>query len=943
LPSVINNLARLQELFTSADLWGLPSSHCQILSDPSNPSQVLDIVHEAARVATETLLVYYAGHGLLDPHTDELYLALPESSAHRLYTGVRFEDLRRELVDVAEASAKVVILDCCYSGRAMLGGMSGSTDMADQARIEGTYLMTASAENVRAQAPIGEDFTAFTGELATVLGQGLPDGPDYLTAETIYWHVRKELVAKRRPVPQQRAGNDGGMIALARNRRGLQSPEHGTSRRFLLPEPPAGFEQVTRQPPREVVAETARLREIGCSADADQVLAAVAARRPDQEVAALIAALAAEERGSEVAEMIRSAVRRSATEVMAIINALHEIGAGPYADHFIRAAACGSAEDVGAVAEVLHKSGHNDEVSLLLDTSVAEHQASEDVIALVGTLLSAGFADEVNRVVDLAAARSTGAETVALADALRGAGRQEAAFRLYGMAFTTVAGRPPEEIVSVIRAMRDAGRDDDARRLLDIVRGVEFTPSELTDLLCAFWGAALDDDADAALSAAAVQMNGAQIAELAALLRIADRHQDALGLCIDAAAKYPVPVAISLIESIREAGRPIDANRVLDSSGSWPPVRTAELISRLRAAGDSRAAERVLSAVAKSEISRTGKLIILLRENGADSDAEWLLSALSIRTAKDICDLIEVLRSAGVEVVADGLLADLANRDAEEISHIIDMLYSRDRDHDANLFVRHVANRGMSELGDLLRILREHHRTREARFLVSSFVATRPVPDLVNLATELQKDNPGELGGFQSALEQRSAQDIAGVIVGIYSSSAPDVSWLRLDLSRCADDDIMTIIAVLQEDHKILPQGLLSHVAKRRTLQEAFTLALAMHNRGLEDGAGVLVDAASRAHETEDVISLILSSCNTDADGFIHLAARYLPIRILTGIMVKLRELDYSRRVRERRAVILEVCASERSASEINTLAEVLRQNKCNRQAKQLLRLRPQR
>jgi hypothetical protein len=195
LPSIMNNLACLQELFTSADLWGLPASHCQILPDPSSPSQVLDAVHEAARVATETLLVYYAGHGLLDPHTDELYLALPESSVHRLYTGVRFEDLRRELVDVAQASAKVVILDCCYSGRAMLGGMSGSTDMADQARIEGTYLMTASAENVRAQAPVGEDFTAFTGELATVLGQGVPDGPDYLTAETIYWHVRKELVA----------------------------------------------------------------------------------------------------------------------------------------------------------------------------------------------------------------------------------------------------------------------------------------------------------------------------------------------------------------------------------------------------------------------------------------------------------------------------------------------------------------------------------------------------------------------------------------------------------------------------------------------------------------------------------------------------------------------------------------------------------------------------
>jgi hypothetical protein len=47
---------------------------------------VLDTVRERARRAWDTLLVYYAGHGLTDLHTDELYLALPDSDREREYT-----------------------------------------------------------------------------------------------------------------------------------------------------------------------------------------------------------------------------------------------------------------------------------------------------------------------------------------------------------------------------------------------------------------------------------------------------------------------------------------------------------------------------------------------------------------------------------------------------------------------------------------------------------------------------------------------------------------------------------------------------------------------------------------------------------------------------------------------------------------------------------------
>ena len=439
LPSVANNLERLSALIGSPDLWGLPSQNCRVLQNPSGPAEVLDVIHQAASEAIDTLLVYYAGHGLVDPHTDDLYLALPESSLNRLYSAVRFDDLRRELVTVANASSKVVILDCCYSGRAMVGGMSGSMEMADQARVDGTYLMTASADTVRAQAPVGEEFTAFTNELVTTLERGLPDGPDLLNVETLYWHVRKELVAKMRPIPQQRAGNDGGMIVLARNRRGIQATTQPRVPERSLPEPPQGSEMFMRRPPRVVVAEVTRLADLGRVPEAKQLLSAVAARRPDQEVAALIAVLREQHRGPE-AELVMDAVtRRPAEEVASIVAALRQIEAAQDADRILRAVARDGPEDIGSIADVLAKDGRDSDLRGLLDAAILAHRRPEEVIALVGTLLSIGLGHEISRILDMAATGLTEAETAALADALRGAGRDDAAFRLYGAALGSVA------------------------------------------------------------------------------------------------------------------------------------------------------------------------------------------------------------------------------------------------------------------------------------------------------------------------------------------------------------------------------------------------------------------------------------------------------------------------------------------------------------------------
>ncbi|WP_322784855.1 caspase family protein [Streptomyces justiciae] len=219
LSAVAANLEGLRTALTDPEVWGLPPEACTVLAQPDDAGTVLDTVRDKARLARDTLVVYYAGHGLTDPHTDELYLALPDSDPDREYTALRYEYLRRTVLDPqAGAQRTVVILDCCYSGRALLGRMSASAHIADQAVVDGTCVLTASAETRPALSPPGEVYTAFTGELIATLTGGVADRPDPLDMDTLYRHLHQRLASRSRPLPQQRNRNAGGLIAIARNR-----------------------------------------------------------------------------------------------------------------------------------------------------------------------------------------------------------------------------------------------------------------------------------------------------------------------------------------------------------------------------------------------------------------------------------------------------------------------------------------------------------------------------------------------------------------------------------------------------------------------------------------------------------------------------------------------------------------------------------------------------
>ncbi|MCX4454231.1 ABC transporter substrate-binding protein [Streptomyces sp. NBC_01340] len=217
LPAVARNLDRLAELLRDPSVWGLSADHLSVLTEPER-DQALEQVGRLAEEAEDTLLVYYAGHGFVHELSNELYLALPRTDPRRLYTALRYQDIRELLLSPqVRARRKVVILDCCWSGLALHGAMSAS-GLGGMSDIGGTFVLTATSETRMALAPPGETYTAFTGELIGALEQGVPQAPPLLTMTTLYHHLYDALVAKGRPTPQQRNGNTAGSIAVARNR-----------------------------------------------------------------------------------------------------------------------------------------------------------------------------------------------------------------------------------------------------------------------------------------------------------------------------------------------------------------------------------------------------------------------------------------------------------------------------------------------------------------------------------------------------------------------------------------------------------------------------------------------------------------------------------------------------------------------------------------------------
>ncbi|MGW4285948.1 caspase, EACC1-associated type [Streptomyces sp. NPDC004673] len=217
LPAVANNIEALRQIFTSRISWDLASENCTVVHNPRTPEEFVDPILHGVENATDTLLVYYAGHGLKGPNRGEFRLSRTTSRGIAPHTSVDYNDIRETLLS-SSALRRIVILDCCFAASA-LGVMSDpASNIADDALVEGTYLIAAAGDSESAVAEDGRGFTVFTGELVRLFRDSVSAAPHgLLDLDTAFDHLFKMLYAKALPTPHRRVRNSLGKLVLARN------------------------------------------------------------------------------------------------------------------------------------------------------------------------------------------------------------------------------------------------------------------------------------------------------------------------------------------------------------------------------------------------------------------------------------------------------------------------------------------------------------------------------------------------------------------------------------------------------------------------------------------------------------------------------------------------------------------------------------------------------
>ncbi|MBM2618572.1 caspase family protein [Actinoplanes sp. LDG1-06] len=219
VPEVRLNVTDLAASFTDGTYGIVPPANCVSFVDDDSLPTLGRRLRAVAVQAKDLLLIYYAGHGLKAGPRHELYLAMYETDPEDPNFGALKYDVLREIVIRSPARVKVIILDCCFSGTALDGELSGAAEsLVTQLNVEGCCLLTSSQADKVALVLPGERHTAFTERLLEVLSEGVPTEDEFLTFDAVYRAVEERLTARNLPTPIGRGSRTASSLFLARNR-----------------------------------------------------------------------------------------------------------------------------------------------------------------------------------------------------------------------------------------------------------------------------------------------------------------------------------------------------------------------------------------------------------------------------------------------------------------------------------------------------------------------------------------------------------------------------------------------------------------------------------------------------------------------------------------------------------------------------------------------------
>ncbi len=231
IPNVRVNINSLRRVLKNPEIVGISNVTEAHNLTKRNTLKRLDVAIDNADRPERTLIVYYAGHGVIDNRQGfSVYLATKDiDEKHPDIDGIGVSELKNK-INNCSAGRKIVILDACHSGQILKGGMTtaGSLWKAEieqfaQAEtnndVEGLFILASAGEFETALYPEDKpnEPTFFSGKLIDILKNGLHTAGEYITLNDIYNELKYYSKKNGLPEPKGIGGLSLGEFKLAVN------------------------------------------------------------------------------------------------------------------------------------------------------------------------------------------------------------------------------------------------------------------------------------------------------------------------------------------------------------------------------------------------------------------------------------------------------------------------------------------------------------------------------------------------------------------------------------------------------------------------------------------------------------------------------------------------------------------------------------------------------
>lgn len=216
IPGVVCNVVDFERLLLDTALTGIPTKNVTRLLDEPSITTIQEAVADACSEAQDLLLFYYTGHGLISKKGG-LLLTVPGSTLVNSSANCVHWATLKEFVLSSPATNKLIVLDCCFSGRAL--DFMGPDDevIRESLNTKGAVVLTSSARTEPSLAPAGERRTAFTGALLQLLEDGLDNGRPVISVNEAFAGAQQAVTSRGFPEPRSVASDNATDLNLARN------------------------------------------------------------------------------------------------------------------------------------------------------------------------------------------------------------------------------------------------------------------------------------------------------------------------------------------------------------------------------------------------------------------------------------------------------------------------------------------------------------------------------------------------------------------------------------------------------------------------------------------------------------------------------------------------------------------------------------------------------